>query len=168
MLSLSLLSLVLLAATPAALLSARPANAQDPDTGAQPETRADPDAASVSLELIVTGLRGGTGTLYIGLYDSPDGFPERNAQIRQARVSVKGDRVVATVPDVPPGRYAVAAFHDQNNNGQFDTGMFGMPLEGFGFTRNPTVIFGAPAFEEAAFVIEPPKARLTFRMRYAL
>lgn len=141
-----------------------PPPAHGSDATAAPETV--PETAT--LELVITNLQDSGGTLYIGLYDRASDFPEWDAQIRQARLEVNGARVVATLPDVPPGRYAVAAFHDQNNNGRFDQGLFGIPLEGFGFTRDPTVIFDAPAFDEAAFDVEPPKTRMTFRMRYAL
>jgi len=134
------------------------------------EATAAPEAApeTASLELVITNLQDSGGTLYIGLYDRASDFPEWDAQIRQARLEVNGARLVATLPDVPPGRYAVAAFHDQNNNGRFDQGLFGIPLEGFGFTRDPTVIFDAPVFDEAAIQVTPPKTRMTFRMRYAL
>ena len=43
---------------------------------------------------------------------------------REARVVFRG---------LAEGQYAVALFHDQNGNGEFDTGLFGPPVEGFGF-----------------------------------
>ena len=55
-----------------------------------------------------------------------------------------------TFHHVPPGTYAVAAFHDANGNGKLDT-MMGIPKEGFAFSRNPKMQPRAPHFNEASF-----------------
>src|SRR3546814_5617415 len=68
--------------------------------------------------------------------------------------------------DLPPGRYAVLAYHDENGNGELDR-RFGMiPTEGYGLSNNPKVM-GPPSFEDSAFEVpagEP--TRVTLEMRY--
>lgn len=49
----------------------------------------------------------------------------------------------------PPGSYAVMVFHDENGNGKLDKAANGMPLEGWGFSRNARGRFGPPAFQDA-------------------
>ncbi len=56
-------------------------------------------------------------------------------------------------PDLPAGRYAVAVFHDENGNGVLDTNFFGVPIEGYGFSRSAKGLFGPPDFEQAAVEI---------------
>src|SRR3954468_19983270 len=40
-----------------------------------------------------------------------------------------GGTVIVEVHGVPPGRYAIQAFHDANGNGECDQGLFGIPRE---------------------------------------
>ena len=59
----------------------------------------------------------------------------------------------------------MALLHDENANGKADMALV-VPREGFGFSRNPAVRFGPPAFARAAFAIGPQDQRQTIRMRY--
>ena len=40
-----------------------------------------------------------------------------------------------TFRDIPQGDYAAFVFHDENNNGILDTGLFHRPLEGRGYSE---------------------------------
>ena len=55
--------------------------------------------------------------------------------------------------DLAPGRYAVVGLHDANGNRRLDTGLFGKPKEQIGASNNPTMRFGPPRFERAAFTL---------------
>lgn len=67
---------------------------------------------------------------------------------------------------IAPGTYAVGAFHDANANGKLDT-VFGIPKEGFAFSRNPAMRPRAPYFNEASFKSNgPPLPPL--KMKYIL
>jgi uncharacterized protein (DUF2141 family) len=62
-----------------------------------------------------------------------------------------------TFRDIPQGDYAVFVFHDENNNGVLDTGLFHRPLEGRGYSQ---------VLPED---LNPIAARITFhRARFAL
>lgn len=63
------------------------------------------------------------------------------------------------VAALPPGRYAIMAYHDADLNGKFDL-RFGMfPTEGYGHSNNPKVM-GPPKFADSAFDVAAPKLRL--------
>ena len=64
------------------------------------------------------------------------------------------------------GRYAVMLFHDENGNGAFDKSANGMPLEGYGCSRNAKGHFGPPSFEEAAFDIKPSVDPISIELAY--
>ena len=71
------------------------------------------------------------------------------------------------VRDLPPGRYAINAFHDENGNGQLDSNIVGVPTEGYGFANDPTSTFGPPEFDAAAVDLgdEPALAVMTLSYR---
>jgi uncharacterized protein (DUF2141 family) len=57
--------------------------------------------------------------------------------------------------------------HDENGNAKLDT-FAGIPREGFGFSRNPPIRFGAPRFSAARFAITGDAQRQQIGMRYML
>ena len=68
---------------------------------------------------------------------------------------------------VPAGEFAVAAYHDENSNGKLDTGAFGRPTEGYGFSRDAKGNFGPPSFEDARLTLDAGQSeRVVVRIRY--
>ncbi|MGC1308278.1 MAG: DUF2141 domain-containing protein [Phormidesmis sp.] len=61
--------------------------------------------------------------------------------------------LAVTFKDLAPGTYAIAVIHDENEDGELNTGIFSIPTEGFGFSRNPIIGTSAPNFSEAAVVV---------------
>jgi uncharacterized protein (DUF2141 family) len=72
---------------------------------------------------------------------------------------------VVTVPNVPPGRYAAQVFHDRNGNGKVDRGLFGIPSEPMGFSRDAPTPWRAPKWEEAFFDHGADPQRITLKLR---
>jgi uncharacterized protein (DUF2141 family) len=68
---------------------------------------------------------------------------------------------------LPAGRYAVSLIHDENGNGKLDT-LLGIPKEGFAFSRNPPIRFGAPRYDDASFHVGESRSVQTLRVRYLL
>ena len=71
-----------------------------------------------------------------------------------------------TVPDLPPGRYAVQAYHDENDNRRVDRGFLGIPKEGVGFSNDARISLGPPKFADAAFTQGGAAQTIRLRMRY--
>lgn len=69
--------------------------------------------------------------------------------------------------DLPTGDYAIALIHDENSNNKLDTA-FGIPLEGFGFSRNPVIRFGPPSFAAAEFPVATSHVEEGIRVKYML
>ncbi len=59
--------------------------------------------------------------------------------------------MIFTIAGVPPGDYAVQAFHDENDNDRIDRGLFGLPKEGVGFSRDARIVFSPPKWSDAVF-----------------
>ena len=70
------------------------------------------------------------------------------------------------VQDLAPGRYALSAFHDENDNGELDTNLMGIPSEGYGFGNDASAAFGPPSFEAAAVDVDAASGVTALTMAY--
>lgn len=70
----------------------------------------------------------------------------------EARAEIQDGKAMLMLPPVPAGRYAVVVFHDANDNGRIDHGLFG-PSEALGFSGRFVLSWhsGPPSFEDLAF-----------------
>lgn len=129
---------VLLALTALAL----PASAQD---------TAPPENATLSVR--VTHVRSDEGNVCCALYDSDRGWPIRSHLARATSiVRPHGGRALCRFADTPPGRYAVAVFHDEDGNGELNSRGFGRPTEGWGVSGGDRGgVFRGPSYERALF-----------------
>mgnify|MGYP001006949608 CR=1 FL=1 len=59
--------------------------------------------------------------------------------------------------NIEKGSYAVSVYHDENNNDILETaGLFGVPIEPYGFSNNPSMTFG-PSFKKSVFKMTSDK-----------
>jgi uncharacterized protein (DUF2141 family) len=103
------------------------------------------------LGVSVSGVRSDSGSVRCGLYASANGFREPGSQFRGVAAPIRGGQANCVFNAVPPGTYAVAVFHAEQNETRMETGAFGRPKQGYGFSRNPSSSFGPPGFSDAAF-----------------
>lgn len=69
---------------------------------------------------------------------------------------------------LPPGRYAVQAFLDENGNGKVDQALFGVPKEGVGFSNDARIRLGPPKWTDAMFDTTGAEQTIKFSLRYFL
>lgn len=103
------------------------------------------------ISVAVDGLRNDKGMVRCGLYASAVGFREPGKEMKGVAVPISGGKATCVFEDVPPGSYAVAVFHAENNETQLETGLFGKPKQGYGFSRDAKGSFGPPSFDAAAY-----------------
>ena len=134
-------------------------------TVAAPSVTAD-DGATVSVR--ISGLESSKGAVMSSIFKGSDGFPSSHAKAhKKAVVQISGGKATVTFKGLPPGDYAVAAFHDENGNKKLDKGMFGAPSEGWGVSNNPTARLRAPRWGEAKFTVpEGGTKNLNIKLRY--
>lgn len=92
------------------------------------------------------------GSVMIAIHRDAKGFPSEKpfAEETISCDRLNDNRVTVRLPE---GRFAVAAFHDVNDNRELDRNLFRIPAEPFGFSNNPRILTGPPDFEDAAFHI---------------
>lgn len=100
-----------------------------------------------NLNIEITNLKTNSGTLKVQL------FTANNKLFKQTEKQVTGQICTVSFKDVPNGTYAVQYFHDENDNGKMDTGMFGKPEEGYGYSNDARGMFGPADFEDQLFEI---------------
>ncbi|HKV17271.1 MAG TPA: DUF2141 domain-containing protein [Reyranella sp.] len=99
----------------------------------------------------VEGLRNDLGVVRCGLYASAKGFREPGKEFKGVTAAISGGKATCVFADVPPGTYAVAVFHAEHNEARLETGMFGKPKQGYGFSRDAKGSMGPPSFDAAAY-----------------
>jgi len=105
-----------------------------------------------SIKVRVTNLVNSPSKVLLAVYDSPEHFlSEERYQRHIIDLSSEGEGTIEI--ELPSGYFAIAAFQDMNRNNSFDKNFFGYPLERYGFSNNPEVIYRAPRWSEAALMV---------------
>lgn len=118
---------------------------------------------SGSINLEITGFDSNEGTVKIALFNSYESYTKTGKTFKTADVKIVGNKAKVSFENIPYGEYAVTLFHDENDNNEFDTGLFGIPTEGYAFSNNATGIMGPASYEDAKFNLnqETVKQKLT-------
>lgn len=122
---------------------------------------------AAEVELQIERVRNGKGVLHVCVTGNPRHFPDCSSDPAAIKRTVAAATRVLGLGRIAPGRYAVTVFHDENGNRKLDT-VLGIPREGFGFSRNPRIRFGAPRYSQVDIELRPGLARHTVRLQYML
>ena len=112
-------------------------------------------ADTTELRIEFSGLQQASGTVYIAVYNSEESWLGDTTVAEQLVViesSRKGEVVIASLR-LPPGEYALTAFHDANGNGELDTNFIGIPKEPVAMSNNARPRFGPPRYRDARFTL---------------
>lgn len=102
--------------------------------------------------MTVTGLRSNDGVVRCALHNSPPAaFPKAGQEWRGVIAPIRDRQATCVFSGVPAGNYAMAFFHAEHNETQLTPGLFGKPIQGYGFSNNASGSFGPPDFNAAAF-----------------
>jgi uncharacterized protein (DUF2141 family) len=114
----------------------------------------------------IDGLRNAKGNVIVCLWSNGDAFPDCESGKPVARQSQAAtDKTAMVFRNVPAGKVAVSAFHDENANNKFDTNFVRIPLEGVALSNNPKMGFGPPKFKDSTFMPKPGSA-VKIKMKY--
>lgn len=119
-------------------------------------------AADLTLEL---STRASGGRIAVAVYRDAEAFRRGEGPIASRMVDRTGAVTSVVITGLAPGRYAVAAFHDMDGDGDLTLWPIGLPREAYGFSRNARGRFGPPAFDAAAFDLPAAGARQAFSLR---
>lgn len=139
--------------------SGAPVSAQTPPPGCTGKTR-----TGVWLNIVAEGMRSSDGLMAMTVYaDKRSDFLAKGGSIWVGRVDAKQGETRGCVFLPKTGVYAIALYHDENGNRNFDRTGLGLPAEGYGFSNNPSTLAGLPSFNSVRLNV--PKTGLTARIR---
>lgn len=107
-----------------------------------------------SIEIKVNGIENNDGVILIGLYSEGEKFPDFDMSYAGASPKANKMGTTYTFTEIPAGTYAIAVWHDEDEDQTLDKNILGIPRENYGFSNNVFGTFGPPDFEDAAFKVE--------------
>ena len=124
-------------------------------------------ADEVSARIVVTiiGFESDAGQVLVALWNDPERFPTGENHITASRAVIKDGSAQVEFADVAPGEYALSVFHDENGNGELDTGFMGIPKEPIGASNDARGRFGPPKFDDARFQVDDGVVELTVNLQ---
>lgn len=110
--------------------------------------------SSGSLHIEISGIKNDNGYLLVALFNQEKGFPDKEQlAFRKERIPAKTGTMKLDFANLPAGKYAFGVIHDENNNRILDKGLFGIPKEGFCFSRQAMGTVGPPSFNSASIEV---------------
>jgi uncharacterized protein (DUF2141 family) len=111
----------------------------------------------------VTGIKPEKGQVRIAVYDSAEKWLK---QVTYAGIfNAESQEVEWKINDIPYGEYAIAVFHDENQNGEFDLGLLGISRETYGFSNNVKAFFGPPKWDKVKVIITNSTEEVAIELR---
>jgi uncharacterized protein (DUF2141 family) len=120
--------------------------------------------AQAKLEVVVKNVKDTQGSVRIGLFTNENEFLKKVAVGKTVKPTGKDLTVI--FENLNPGDYAVSIIHDENENGELDSNLVGIPTEGFAFGNNAMGTFGPPSFEKAKVTLTKGSVRQVIEMKY--
>jgi uncharacterized protein (DUF2141 family) len=119
-------------------------------------------ADDFSLDLAFRGMISPQGDISTGVFTREDRMPRPPTETASAPADAR--MIHLHMFDVQPGSYALAVYHDVNDDGKLDTNLSGKPLEPWGMSNNPPAGDARPTFDDARFVLPPEGTRLIINL----
>jgi uncharacterized protein (DUF2141 family) len=123
-------------------------------------------AFAARIIVTVTGLKNPAGGVYIGLYATPSKFLNGTQVDAMKKVRASTGPITVSFDNLPPGTYAVGAYHDENYNDHLDTNFIGLPTEGYALSNGVRAVMAKPTFQQAAFTIGTADTPIPLHIRY--
>lgn len=120
--------------------------------------------AQAKLEVTVKNIKESKGTIRVGLFTTEKDFLKNAALGKVVKATAK--EITVIFENLKPGDYAVSVIHDENENGELDSNIMGIPKEGFAFGNNAMGMFGPPTFEKAKITLNKTNDRQVVDLKY--
>lgn len=119
--------------------------------------------STTKLTIHIEGFENSNGMARVALINSKENYGQD--KLYKGFVTKITKKQVILITDLPRGEYAVKVFHDENENEQLDTRIFGIPAESYGFSNNARGTMGPPEYEKAVFLLDTPEKRIDIQIK---
>lgn len=116
-----------------------------------------------TIKVTVANFENNEGTCFYCLYNKNQSkdFPTKQEQVKCLKAKIANKQSTIQFENLDFGTYAIAIYHDENDNGKLDTNFIGIPKEGMGASNNAKAKLGPPKFEDAKFEHQKNETVLT-------
>jgi uncharacterized protein (DUF2141 family) len=123
-------------------------------------------ASAARISVTIQGVHSAQGSVFVGLYATPSKFLNGTQNDAMRRVPASTGPMTVVFDNLPPGTYAVGAYHDENGNEHLDTNFLGLPEEGYALSNGVRAVTSKPTFQQAAFTVGDQGAAIALHIRY--
>ena len=121
--------------------------------------------ATVEVEITVADVKEEVGTIYIGIFDNKEAW-KKLEPTDEATTEAEVPESTTTV-ELEPGEYAVTAYHDVNEDGEFNRkGVFRLPAEPYALSNDARARLSAPGWNKVKFKVEGEKTKHTLTLKH--
>lgn len=107
------------------------------------------------------------GVIRLAVFDTAEGLKkEEPFSGKVVSIDPSGDFFDAELGDLPTSSFALAAYHDVNNNGKLDRNLFGVPTEPYAFSGLPASKWRAPLWNEVEVPAITQDQEIWLKLRY--
>lgn len=137
-----------------------------PDAAAAQSCAGAAGPGKVRLSVTATEIRGARGEMVFTLYpDDSRRFLAKGGKLTRVRTATQAPATTACFW-VTPGSYAVATYHDENGDHNFNRTLFAIK-EGFGFSNDAPTTLGLPSLSRVRFPVGAGGSAIRIRTRYS-
>jgi len=111
--------------------------------------------ATFDLTINLKGLKSEIGPVNIGLYDVKSQWLK--TPLKGGSTKIVDGVAVIVFSDLLPGDYAISTYHDENDNGELDSNLVGIPKEPYAFSNNARNMFGPASWDDSQFSLKDHK-----------
>ena len=123
------------------------------------------DEPPARIVVTIIGFESDEGQVMVALWDDAKDFPTGESYVATVSDVIREGTAQLEFADVAPGEYALSVYHDENRNGELDTGFMGIPKEPIGASNDARGRFGPPKFKDARFQVGHAVVELTINLQ---
>lgn len=118
------------------------------------------------IDLHIREAKSNKGVVRVLLFNSEKGYPDKpELALKSFSVPVFERKCYFKIANLKAGKYSIAVFHDEDENGELNTNPFGFPIEKYGFSNNARAYYGAPPFSKASFELKDERKVILINLR---
>lgn len=105
------------------------------------------------------------GEIRIAIFDSEEAYNSKENPVYAIVLPVESKTISWSETGLPYGNYAIAVYHDKNENGELDTNFLGIPKEAYGFSNDARGKFGPASWKDAKFEVNAENVSHTIHIK---
>lgn len=105
------------------------------------------------IDITVKGFKELKGDLKIGLFKDEESFKKKLNPVDSLILKISSDSESCKLSNINHAEYAIAVYHDENEDGILNKKQLGIPLEGVGFSNIEIFKKKPPRFTDASFFL---------------